>query len=94
MQEFFRRVLFLHQSFCLIHMRNCLFREELIEKKILSKMSAIKQQRVTSVFYLPKGGGLKSEYIAVLDDLHNVPAPYFYNKLMLRNECNYSILEA
>ncbi|XOF32840.1 MAG: hypothetical protein ACL93V_12555 [Candidatus Electrothrix sp. YB6] len=58
--------------------------------KISSKMSTIKQQRVTSLFYLPKGGGLKSEYIAVLDDLHNVPAPYFYNKAENKKEFTLS----
>jgi len=49
-------------------------------EKLLSKISSIKQQKVTSLFYLPKGGGLESEHIAVLDDLHTLPAHYFNKK--------------
>jgi hypothetical protein len=49
-------------------------------EKLSSKVSAIKLQRVTSLFYLPKGGSLESDYIAVLDDLHTVPAVCFYRK--------------
>ncbi len=48
--------------------------------KISAKISSIKQQKVTSLFYLPKGGSLESDYIAVFDDLHTLPAKYFYMK--------------
>ena len=41
------------------------------------KLKAIREQRITSIFYLPAGGGLESEHIAVLDDLHTVPLPHF-----------------
>ncbi len=48
--------------------------------KIESKINSIKQQRITSLFYLPKGGYLDSEYIAVLDDLHTITVPYFHKR--------------
>lgn len=40
---------------------------------ITAKINSIKKQHVTSIFYLPKGGELSEDYIALLDDLHNVP---------------------
>ena len=49
--------------------------------KISSKINSIKLQKVTSLFYLPKGGCLESDYIAVLDDLHTLPVKFFYKKL-------------
>ncbi len=58
--------------------------------KISSKISSIKHQRVTSLFYLPKGGGLEFEYIAVLDDLHTLPAQYFHNKTDKKKEFTLS----
>lgn len=42
-------------------------------QQIESKITAIKEQRVTSLFYLPKGANLDDEYVALLDDLHTVP---------------------
>lgn len=42
-------------------------------QQIKSKITAIKEQRVTSLFYLPKGANLDDEYVALLDDLHTVP---------------------
>lgn len=53
--------------------------ENLLQQKIsdqasiTAKMDAIKRQHVTSIFYLPKGGSLAEDYIALLDDLHNLP---------------------
>ena len=48
--------------------------------KVSSKISSIKLQKVTSLFYLPKGGCLESDYIAVLDDLHTLPVQLFCKK--------------
>lgn len=45
--------------------------------QIDSKLQAIKEQRVTTMFYLPAGAGLDDEYIALLDDLHTIPAHAF-----------------
>lgn len=60
--------------------------EALLEKngidlaKITSKVSSIKKQQVTSLFYLPKGGYLESDHIALLDDLHSLPVRRFCKK--------------
>jgi hypothetical protein len=48
------------------------------EDKISDKLKSIKEQKITSLFYLPKGEGLESDYIAILDDLHSLPANNFY----------------
>jgi hypothetical protein len=48
--------------------------------KVTSKINSIKLQKVTSLFYLPKGGCLESDYIAVLDDLHTLPVQIFCKK--------------
>lgn len=42
--------------------------------QIAGKIEAIKRQIPTSVFYLPAGGPLKEDYVALLDDIHSVPA--------------------
>ncbi|WP_338413951.1 hypothetical protein [uncultured Sphaerotilus sp.] len=39
---------------------------------IEAKIESIKKQQVTSIFYLPEGGPLEEDYIAILDDLHSV----------------------
>lgn len=44
------------------------------EGSVEQKVAAIKEQRVGNIFYLPKGGGLDFEAIAILDDLHSLPA--------------------
>lgn len=46
-------------------------------EKISEKVAAIKSQRVTTLFYLPKGGELGADYIALLSDLHNIPLEAF-----------------
>jgi len=46
--------------------------------KIESKLDAIRLQRVTTCFYLPKGGELEEEYIALLDDVHSLPVDSFF----------------
>jgi hypothetical protein len=45
--------------------------------QVQSKLAAIKDQRVTSIFFLPTGSGLQEDYIALLDDLHTMPAAAF-----------------
>lgn len=45
--------------------------------KINSRLLDIREQRVTTMFYLPKGGSLDEEYIAILDDLHTIPFNIF-----------------
>jgi hypothetical protein len=47
------------------------------QKQIAAKVQAIKEQRVTSLVYLPKGSGLDDDYVALLDDLHTVPYQVF-----------------
>ncbi|MFO7749746.1 MAG: hypothetical protein R6V54_06595, partial [Desulfobacteraceae bacterium] len=42
---------------------------EVPESTINSKINSIKEQKVTSLFYLPKGGNLDSDHIVPLDDL-------------------------
>lgn len=37
------------------------------------KIKAIKEQVATSIFYLPAGGPLEEDYVALLDDVHSVP---------------------
>ncbi len=46
---------------------------------ISRKIGAIREQLVTSMFFLPKGGQLNSDYIAVLDDIHAMPSNAFLN---------------
>ena len=41
--------------------------------KIENKITAIKEQKVTALFYLPKGSVLDDDYVAVLDDIHTIP---------------------
>lgn len=57
-----------------------LAKSEIDLNKVSSKISSIKLQKVTSLFYLPKGGCLESDYIAVLDDLHTLPVQIFDKK--------------
>lgn len=37
------------------------------------RIAAIKSQSVTNIFYLPAGGPLEQDYVALLDDLHSMP---------------------
>ncbi len=54
-----------------------LLRHGLMPQQINDRFQAIREQRVTTMFYLPKGGSLEEEYVALLDDLHTVPARIF-----------------
>jgi hypothetical protein len=47
------------------------------ESKILGKIKSIKEQKVTTLFYLPQGAGLDEDYIARLDEVYTVPFPSF-----------------
>ena len=46
-------------------------------EQIKAKVQAIKEQRVTSLVYLPKGSALDNDYVALLDDIHTVPYQAF-----------------
>jgi len=45
--------------------------------QIEGKLESIKNQNVTNIFYLPSGGTLDSDYIALLSDLHSIPSQAF-----------------
>ncbi|SFJ09973.1 hypothetical protein [Jannaschia pohangensis] len=47
------------------------------EQSVKARVSAIKSQSVTSMFYLPADGLLDSDYVALLDDLHSMPIAAF-----------------
>lgn len=42
-------------------------------EKVASRLTAIKTQTVTNMFYLPADGLLDEDYVALLDDLHSMP---------------------
>lgn len=46
-------------------------------EQIESRIQAIMSQKSTSVFYLPAGGGLDEDYVALLDDVHSMPMSEF-----------------
>lgn len=48
-------------------------------QQISSRLEAIREQKITTIFYLPKGQELDDEYIAILDDLHSLPFNVFEN---------------
>lgn len=54
-----------------------LVKQGLQAESIESKLKAIREQKITSIFFLPKGGSLGADYIAVLDDIHSMPAKIF-----------------
>lgn len=57
-----------------------------IDAKIVAdKISAIRKQAVTSIFFLPKGADLNSDHIALLDDLHTIPHPHFLSEASRKN---------
>ena len=45
--------------------------------KIEAKVVSIKEQKVSTLFYLPKGAGLEEDYIALLDMAYTLPFPVF-----------------
>lgn len=42
-----------------------------------NKLDAIRKQKVSTIFYLPAGGALTEEHIALFDDLHTMPVNVF-----------------
>ena len=44
---------------------------------VKNRITAIKSQSVTNIFYLPAGGQLDEDYVALLDDLHSIPVAAF-----------------
>lgn len=42
-------------------------------ERVGSRITDIKAQRVTNMFYLPADGLLDEDYVAILDDLHSMP---------------------
>jgi hypothetical protein len=55
-----------------------LLKAGLKEDQVGSKFEAIRKQKITTLFYLPRGAGLEEEHIALLDDLHNIPLTAFH----------------
>jgi hypothetical protein len=44
---------------------------------IRDKIDAIRRQVVTSLFFVPSGSGLQQDHIAILDDVHTMPAAVY-----------------
>jgi len=49
-------------------------------QRVQNKLTAIREQKVTSLFYLPKGADLEDDFVALLDDLHTVPLQAFLSR--------------
>lgn len=47
------------------------------ENRIRAKIASIKEQKVTTLFYLPQGASLDDDYIARLDEVYTVPFSSF-----------------
>jgi hypothetical protein len=56
---------------------NLLERAGIDSGRIQNKVISIKEQKVTSVFFLPAGSGLEKDCIALLDQLYTMPARVF-----------------
>jgi hypothetical protein len=56
---------------------NLLLSKGMTQKQIDDRFEAIREQRVSTMFYLPKGGELGEEHVALLDDLHTLPFQIF-----------------
>jgi len=48
-------------------------------QQIENQLSAIRSQKMTSVFYLPRAEGVIEESMVLLDDIHAEPLEYFQN---------------
>lgn len=48
--------------------------------QVAGKVRAIKDQITTSIFYLPAGGPLEEDYVALLDDVHSIPVSAHENE--------------
>jgi len=59
-------------------------------QKIDDKIEAITQQKITSLFYLPRGGELDADYIAVLGDVRSVPSAHFLGQATRKKQFTLS----
>lgn len=50
------------------------------ENRISQHMKEIKEQKISSIFYLPKGGGLPEDCIALLDSINNCKSSFVDNE--------------
>lgn len=50
------------------------------QQKINSRLQSIRVQQTSNMFFLPKGGNLEDDYVALLDDLHTMPFKVFEPK--------------
>lgn len=62
------------------------------EIKINNKFEAIRNQQVSNIFYLPKGGALDGDYFALLDDLHTFPYHIFEANPKREKICTLSLV--
>lgn len=73
------------------------FQDAGVNKDIIqNKENAIREQRATTLFYLPKGAGLDEDYVALLDDLHTLSVSTFQaqterQKLFTLNQIGFYI---
>ncbi len=49
----------------------------LTERSIISHIDDIRKQKISQIFYLPKGGKLENESFVFLDRINNLPSSYF-----------------
>jgi len=49
-------------------------------QKIDSYFASIKNQSVSNRFYLPHSSALESDFVAILDDIHSMPAKFYLEK--------------
>jgi hypothetical protein len=54
-----------------------LLKKGITQQQIDDRFQSIREQRITTMFYLPRGGALDEEHVALLDDLHTIPAHAF-----------------
>ena len=50
------------------------------QQRIDSRLQTIREQKVTTMFFLPRGEILDDDYVALLDDLHTIPFNVFETK--------------
>lgn len=56
------------------------------KEQVVDRMSAIREQRVHNIFFLPAGAKLAREHIVLLDDLHSFPAAKLTDSLSTREK--------
>lgn len=60
--------------------RESLEKANISSEAIQSKISAIKEQKITNIFFLPAGAGIEKDSLLLLDDVHSVPYRFFEQK--------------